>query len=305
MKKLTKQTLDELEKVMPVLSEKDQRFIVACGNETPVTGYYSWVDYNSLSVSGSWNGGYVMTSSGNYEYYPREFTINEVFSTSDKAYFLAENFYIWASLNSYLGLDNYAMYEQYLMQGESGNFNSELYVGGYIPDEPKGDVKVDLAKGKNSCFVGYNISRDCMVGCKAMMKNLGVTPLHKDFRVEFVDKYLNNSYRPNDKTSVGYSIIDFNLDQGKPVIAGVRNLAKPDTNVEGQYANHFIIISGCGTDVYGQKYYSYIDSGQTNASEGINSDNNRLTLNSEGFWVDKTLYNRDYTYILTEVRGNK
>ena len=69
MKTLTKQGIDELKKQMPVLSEQENRAVVAgssCGdynNGTYQPGatdkIYEWYDYATLYASGNWGGGFV------------------------------------------------------------------------------------------------------------------------------------------------------------------------------------------------------------------------------------------------------
>ena len=61
MKQLSRKNLDELAKVMPVLSEMEQRMF-AGGNSGGIpggsdTGTYTWDQYWSMSESGIWNGG--------------------------------------------------------------------------------------------------------------------------------------------------------------------------------------------------------------------------------------------------------
>ncbi len=58
MKKLTRKNLDELAKVMPVLSEKTQKSFIGggCGSQN---NPYSEAEYESMLASGTWNGGFV------------------------------------------------------------------------------------------------------------------------------------------------------------------------------------------------------------------------------------------------------
>ena len=63
MKKLSRKNLDELAKVMPVLSETEQRMFVG-GNSGGIPGgsdmgTYTWDQYWAMSASGTWTGGYV------------------------------------------------------------------------------------------------------------------------------------------------------------------------------------------------------------------------------------------------------
>jgi hypothetical protein len=56
MKKLTRLSLDELAKVMPVLTENEQRLCIGGSGNYP---YYSYSEYESLLASAMWTGGYV------------------------------------------------------------------------------------------------------------------------------------------------------------------------------------------------------------------------------------------------------
>lgn len=61
MRTLTRKSLDELEKIMPVLSERQQTFIIAgSGSLDPI----AWDQFQTHLASGSWGGGYVLDPSG-------------------------------------------------------------------------------------------------------------------------------------------------------------------------------------------------------------------------------------------------
>ncbi|WP_289198986.1 hypothetical protein [Bacteroides acidifaciens] len=63
MRKVTRKSLDELAKVMPVLSEMEQRSFIG-GTEYPPSGShtqpYTWEEYDRMVASGNWNGGYIV-----------------------------------------------------------------------------------------------------------------------------------------------------------------------------------------------------------------------------------------------------
>lgn len=59
MKKLTKKSLDELEKVMPVICESKQREFVGGGSGTNCDPY-TYEEFERMLSSGTWQGGYVL-----------------------------------------------------------------------------------------------------------------------------------------------------------------------------------------------------------------------------------------------------
>ncbi len=63
MKTVTRKGLDELAKIMPVLSEMEQRSFIG-GTEYPPSGShtqpYTWEEYDRMVASGNWNGGYII-----------------------------------------------------------------------------------------------------------------------------------------------------------------------------------------------------------------------------------------------------
>lgn len=62
MRIVTRKSLEELAKVMPVLSEMEQRSFIG-GTEFPPSGShtqpYTWEEYELMVASGNWNGGYI------------------------------------------------------------------------------------------------------------------------------------------------------------------------------------------------------------------------------------------------------
>ncbi|MFK2339829.1 hypothetical protein ACIXMT_17265 [Bacteroides fragilis] len=58
MKKLTRKSLNELAKTMPVIEESLQMSYVGGGNGTSANPY-TQEEYESMVSSGIWNGGYV------------------------------------------------------------------------------------------------------------------------------------------------------------------------------------------------------------------------------------------------------
>lgn len=59
MRKLTRKNLDELAKVMPVISEVEQRMFVGGGIGT-LDDPYTMEEFERMLVSGTWEGGYVL-----------------------------------------------------------------------------------------------------------------------------------------------------------------------------------------------------------------------------------------------------
>lgn len=58
MKKLTRKSLDELAKTLPVIEKKDQTVFVGGGNGTSASPY-SIAEYDFMCNQGTWRGGYV------------------------------------------------------------------------------------------------------------------------------------------------------------------------------------------------------------------------------------------------------
>ncbi len=58
MKKLAKKNLDELAKIMPLVSQQEQGEILGGGTGTQEDPY-SYSEFQTFSSSGNWNGGYV------------------------------------------------------------------------------------------------------------------------------------------------------------------------------------------------------------------------------------------------------
>ena len=58
MRKLTRKSLDELAKTLPVIEESFQMIYVGGGNGTS-TSPYTQAEFDSMVSSGTWSGGYV------------------------------------------------------------------------------------------------------------------------------------------------------------------------------------------------------------------------------------------------------
>ena len=113
MKKLTRKNLDELAKVMPVLSETEQRMFVG-GNSGGIPGgsdmgTYTWDQYWSMSESGIWTGGIV----DGYGYISPEATITADGKITSSFSGLSNDF-VWAEGVGITG--NFAYGGSYLIE---------------------------------------------------------------------------------------------------------------------------------------------------------------------------------------------
>jgi hypothetical protein len=77
------------------------------------------------------------------------------------------------------------------------------------------------------------------------------------------------------------SLIDGDLDAGKPVIVGVNRPGGSNKNRDG-VTDHWIVITGKGVDEQGREYYTFNDPGRRNEADGSDSNPaNRLYVDEK------------------------
>lgn len=166
-----------------------------------------------------------------------------------------------------------------------GNSNLPLpNIPGLNPDiEPDLFTTINLAKTDN--FVGYDISGDCLLGCKNMMDNFGYNSYGSpdyvyqlmyetmDHRLQY---YGNN---PSLNYALAIDCINRHLEANRPIIVGVNNSFTEWHNSDG--TDHFILVTGRGYDNTFGYYYTYMDSGrlQDYANDACDIHKNRLYYN--------------------------
>lgn len=144
---------------------------------------------------------------------------------------------------------------------------------------------VDLTNQDN--FVGYDISHDCMAGCRSIMANYGVATGSSANVYQLL--YERNGvleYHDTDNYTTVYdnaiSCINRHLDADRPIIIGVNHTLNRDIN-EGA-TDHWIIIAGRGYDAsQSMYYYIYMDTGRSSATAGCNVNDNRLYYDSDNY----------------------
>ena len=81
MKQLSRKNLDELAKVMPVISEMEQRSFIGGGSGT-FTDPYTEEEYERMIASGTWEGGYVLFDNSSEPVYAQISDVDVVGGTS-------------------------------------------------------------------------------------------------------------------------------------------------------------------------------------------------------------------------------
>lgn len=152
-----------------------------------------------------------------------------------------------------------------------------------LADPPQTHVKVDFmsqyAKGH-----GYTPGDTaCFKAATAMAKDGGAKVLGADKRIEVAKgQNKDGTIKLNEAAAKeGKTYIDAQLDAGKPVVVGVSH-KKGGPNVDG-ITDHFVTITGRGTDDKGKTYYTFMDPASTNAQRGSDlNPNNRFYVDDKG-----------------------
>lgn len=159
-------------------------------------------------------------------------------------------------------------------------------------------------------FVGYDVSKDCMKGCKGIMSNYGVSPGSSAnvyqllFERNGVLEYYDTE---NYKTVYDNAIacVNRHLDADRPIIVGVNHTPNRTAN-EGT-TDHWIVIAGRGYDTTKkQYYYTYMETGRSSASAGCNTTENRLYYDSENYTFrdSEAGWKKDKIFDVSQVRPN-
>lgn len=105
----------------------------------------------------------------------------------------------------------------------------------------------------------------------------------------------------------GQAYIDEQLAAGRPVVVGVSH-KKGNYNVD-KVTDHFVVITGKGTDDAGKPYYTFNDPGTTNRTRGADTNpNNRFYVDDNGMLFRDGAHARgpvtDRRYEVSMVRRN-
>ena len=187
--------------------------------------------------------------------------------------------------------------------------------GGVTPGTDDGDdggtvILPDVELMNKDNFVGYDISKDCMVGCRAIMENYGVAPgssnnvyqllIEKDGDLVYYDV---ENYQTIYNNAI--ACINRHLDADHPIIVGVNHSPNKGDN-EGA-TDHWVVITGRGYDSEQQQYYyTYMDTGRYQASSAAACDSkkNRLYYDAINYtFIDEANYNSQQLDV-TQVRPN-
>ena len=187
--------------------------------------------------------------------------------------------------------------------------------GGVTPGTDDGNdggtvILPDVELMNKDNFVGYDISKDCMVGCRAIMENYGVAPgssnnvyqllIEKDGDLVYYDVENYQTIYDN-----AIACINRHLDADRPIIVGVNHSPNKGDN-EGA-TDHWVVITGREYDSEQQQYYyTYMDTGRYQASSAAACDSkkNRLYYDAINYtFIDEANYNSQQLDV-TQVRPN-
>lgn len=142
------------------------------------------------------------------------------------------------------------------------------------PTTPGGDVQLNVPW--YSQFDGAHVpgagSTACYRAARAMAKAYGVNvPAGTGNRIQVATGEDRNGRVSVSSSGVqrARSYIDQQLDQGKPVVVGVSH-KDANYNQDG-ITDHFVLVTGRGTDAQGRTFYTYHDPATTNRDKGTNN----------------------------------
>lgn len=148
-----------------------------------------------------------------------------------------------------------------------------------------GDVGVLGASPVGNGFTPGNTA--CFQASKAMAAQLGAEVLGPDQRIQVAaGENSDGSVRPDaTQAAAGRSYLDQQLDSCKPVVVGVSHKGAYNGNVDG-ITDHFVIVTGRGTDTDGGTYYTFNDPATSHASKGSDANvANRFHVGENGVLV--------------------
>lgn len=163
-----------------------------------------------------------------------------------------------------------------------------------------------------SKFVSYAISKDCMEGCKRILANYGInTPGSLLNAIQLLQRNGNviNTLAANYLDALNE--INNHINNGRPIIVGiVYRYGDMTGNIDG-LTNHFVVITGRGYDINtNQYYYTYMETGAINPSDGCNTDINRLYVDPNNPTVNGPTFTNPHGFVgnnpyhVTQVRPN-
>jgi len=163
-----------------------------------------------------------------------------------------------------------------------------------------------ISYNKQGCFVGYNISKDCLKGAKQIMEKMGKpVPTNR----------INIATRSEDGKGIiskisaekGVAMVISALNNFQSAIMGVTRsnfLTKSSNN--NNATQHFILITGY--QPYGNGcYFIYVETGRSDANwKSATSDQNRLYYDYDTGTISGENYKSPTSpnYIVTEIRTN-
>lgn len=127
----------------------------------------------------------------------------------------------------------------------------------------------------------------CFKASKAMAAQLGAEVLGPDQRIQVASGENKDGSVVLDagRAQEGRTYIDDQLDSGRPVVVGVSHKSAYNGNVD-RITDHFVVITGRGTDESGQTYYTFNDPATSYADKGSDSNPaNRFRLTEGGVMV--------------------
>lgn len=129
-RKVTKTSLNELEKIMPVLSENAQRRFIGGGDGSKLNPF-TIQEFDNMIASGTWNGGYVEG---------RGYTLKEIECTAS---------------GQIISEFNYVVPAYYFVEG--GGINGTSYVDGYSIIQ-NGEMLINITNASNPYLDGVSVN---------------------------------------------------------------------------------------------------------------------------------------------------
>lgn len=283
-RRITRKSLDELQKALTTLSFQEQTYYVGGGNgskEDP----YTFVEYQDLLSRRSWLGGYVMGSTTTYNKdesgnFVKTEIIEAIYIEKDES-LLEDAGEIYSGVSGIYTDAESIMSSGFLYTGDSydcsGNYGSMLETlgvegGGGRSSRPQQDTTFWDAKVNVIKFSGFQSSdkTGCLKRCREMIG----THLKKTVEIPMV---MNNGQgRAGDSTSnyhKGINLIQEQLRKNKPVILGVDY---QEGVINEGITDHFIVVVSSGfkvVDGRSVRVYYYMDPITKNEEYGTSPEN--------------------------------
>jgi len=145
-------------------------------------------------------------------------------------------------------------------------------------------------------FVPWTFARDCYENSKEQLRVAGYNMTDKTYQIYTERGGVNKN---NVKLAVDY--LNSALEAGVPVMVGVDYRAgAPEGNYD-KTTDHFLVITGCGSDSKGT-YYTYYDNAVSDPNKGTDETKNRFYYNeNEGILSDDKYRGYDVTAKVSRV----